>query len=136
MIDHDLQREVEELRRTMQRQPIWTPGSDVLAMLEILHGADVGSGLIGIAYAPTVASALLYDAEVDTDFIAGLGSAYLWRPGVMTPTRVLVRHDNDAHIGPIMEGHRYYVAGTVIETVASGPDAGAALTCLRFAWPS
>jgi hypothetical protein len=96
-------------------------------VLEIIDGADLGNGLVGIEYAGSVSPPTVYDPDVDTTYVTGMGNAYLWTDGVLSPNRVLVRHDAAGAPWPILEGMRFPVAGIVSVTAGDG----SVMTCYR-----
>lgn len=103
----------------------------LVGVLELIDGATLASGLVGIGYAASVAPSVLYNPDVDTSYITGLGNAYIWVRGVLQPSRVLVRHDVAGSPWPLLEGMRFPVESTISVTVASGPNAGAVMLCYR-----
>jgi len=90
--------------------------------IQIIGGNAMASGIEAIQYAATVTMPKVYDPDVDTAYVAGLGNGWLFANGIRQPNRVLVRHDFIGDQTPLITGRRVSVSGTVTLTfTAAGP---------------
>jgi len=90
--------------------------------IQIIGGNPLASGIEAIQYAATVTMPKVYDPDVDTAYVAGLGNGWLFLNGIRQPNRVLVRHDFIGDQTPLITGRRVSVSGTVTLThTAAGP---------------
>jgi hypothetical protein len=96
----DLEREVRRLRQSQAQRPIKPPkggGADVqIYTLLIIGGNTLDDSVTdGIVYesTPLVDVPSIYDPDVDTTFIDGIGRAQLFIDGVLQAGNVLVLHD-------------------------------------------
>lgn len=119
-----LQTQVREIRdRDRNRQavaPRGGVGAAPVLRVRIIGGNPVG-GIEQIVYAASVTPPKVYDPDVDTSYVDGLGNAWLFRDGVRQADRVLVRHDWLDDATPLLSGRIVGVRGTVTLTY-SGTD--------------
>jgi len=84
--------------------------------IQIIGGNAMASGIQAIQYAASVTLAQVYDPDVDTAYISGLGNGWLFIDGIRQANRVLVRHDFIGDQTPLITGRRVAVRGTVALT--------------------
>lgn len=128
MSDPRVMREIDRLQRDLARLRAQVPvrvapsASDpVFLTVRIIGGNPLASGVECIQYAASVTPPKVYDPDVDTSYVTGIGNAYLYRNGQPVAGAVLVRHDWVADQMPLRSGRVLRVRGTVTLTY-SGTD--------------
>lgn len=97
-------------------------GSSPFTVCSIIGGNTLDSLQPGILYDASVVSVpTLYDPDVDTSFIDGIGNAFLFTDNVMSANKVLIVNAGTTYGSPVayplVEGLIVYVTGTVTLTV-------------------
>ena len=87
--------------------------------IQIIGGNPMASGIESLQYAATVTVPQVYDPDVDTSYVQGLGNGWLFIDGIRQPNRVLVRHDFIGDQTPLITGRRVATRGTVTLTYSA-----------------
>lgn len=99
----EIQREQRRMWAEIYQRPIKVKGGggsvQHVYQLVIIGGNLLSDGITeGIKYSssPIVDVPAIYDPEVDTSFVDGIGRGYLYIDGVLQTLRVLILHDSSA----------------------------------------
>lgn len=130
-------RHVQTLQRERALTWIHTPRPYIEATRVQIIGGNTVNGVDCILYAataPTITS--LLDPDVDTSYSNGFGRGWMMSAAGQGLRRVLLWHEFAGYASPMQGGYVADIRDTVTMTVASGPDAGEAMTFYRMTYPS
>lgn len=128
-----LQTDVVAVQSRLQNMPVVPARTQPVATrLARIIGGNLLNGVQQIAYvADPLTITALYDPDVDTSYIDGIGNIWLFDEAGQPNRRALLRQNNPTYLDPLPINETIEVVGPFPETVASGPDAGAIMMMYR-----